>query len=147
MKNFKAIIFAIAITGVVAATMFFIGTNALANKNSVPMADSPQAAQTSVLANSNSSTVDQSQVAQLEALVKQYQDREQQYQSQLNAAAQRINSANSQLSQATQELQQYQALLVALQRRGVIRITNSGQIMIPSAGNFGGDDSNQSSFQ
>ncbi len=146
MKNFKAILFALSVTIVLGASMFIIGTNALANKNSVPMVNSPQqAASTSSAAVSAS---DQKQIAQLQALVKQYQDREQQYQAQLNAAAQKINDTNSQLNNAAQELQQYQQLLTALAQRGVIRITNSGQIFIPSAGGFSGDDgSNRSTFQ
>ena len=150
MKNIKAILFALAITGVIAASMFLVGTNALANKNTVPMANSPQSA-VAVSSSGASTSSQQQQITQLETLVQQYQDREKQYQAQLTAAAQKVNDANSQLSQASQQLQQYQQLLIALQRSGVIQITNSGQILIPSNSGFGGgindDDSSRSIFQ
>jgi len=75
---------------------------------------------------------DQTQVQQLDNLVQQYQQREKQYQAQLDIAAQRLNEAD-------QQVQSYQQLLDELQQRGVIRITQDGQVFISRAGR-GSDD-------
>lgn len=134
MKIFPGILASLLITALVGAGMFVIGGNALLNNNTAPVSNSPQTAQ----AQGVSAPSGQTQVQQLENLVQQYQQREKQYQAQLNTAAQRLNQANEQV-------QSYQQVLSALQERGVIQITNDGQILIPrsrsSTGNsFFGDD-------
>jgi peptidoglycan hydrolase CwlO-like protein len=127
MKTFRAILAALAVTAVIGIAMFVVGTNALANKNTLPITNSPQAAVTNI----NTVPSNNTQIAQLQALVKQYQDRDQQYQKELTDAAQKLTQANQQLAQQNQDLQQYQQLLMVLQQRGIIRVNQSGQIMIP----------------
>lgn len=134
MKIFRGILAALAVTAVVAVSMFVIGTNALANKDSVPIVNSPQ----SNIANVSvqTSNVQTAQVAQLQNLIAQYQNREIQYQQELKQAAGQLNQANQQLNQTNQTLQQYQQLFIALQQRGIIRVDSNGQIFI-SQGGFG----------
>ncbi len=132
MKPLPAILASLAITAVIAIGMLVIGANALLNPNTVPVANASNSAATSggvaavsdpsVVSTPNGATSDQ-QIAQLQALVKQYQDREAQYQTQLNNAAQ-------QLDQANQQLQSYQQLISALEQRGIIRLDQNGNITI-----------------
>lgn len=123
-KQIPAIVAAFIITCLVAASMLFIGGEALANTNTVPTLNSPSAAKSTT---GNSSSVDPATTAQLQNLVSQYQQREQQYQAQ-------IQQANQQLQQTTQQLQQYQQLIQALQQRGIIQIGSDGTIYIPRGG-------------
>ncbi len=139
MKQIQALIAAFIVTVLVAAGMLAIGASALANSNTVPLLDSPSADpaganDTNTAQNRNA---DSSQVAQLQDLVKQYQDREQQYQSRLDDALAQIKQYQSreqqyqsQLDTATQQLEQLQNLLTQLQRIGVIRISPDGTVQL-----------------
>ena len=139
MKTIPAIIAAFVVTAVVAVSMLVIGGNALINQNRVPVSNAPKSASLQPVSNVNGSSVSASQsqdqqIQQLQSLVKQYQDREKTYQSRLNQAAQ-------QLTQANQQVQAYQQVLNALQQRGIIQITNDGQILISRGFGLGrGDD-------
>jgi ATP-dependent protease HslVU (ClpYQ) peptidase subunit len=138
MKALPAILAALATTVVVGVAMLLIGGNALLNRNTLPISNSPSITNISSVSAATGST-DQ-QVAQLQSLVQQYQQREQQYQAQLNEAANRLNQDNQQLAQAQQDLQSYQQLISMLQQSGVIRITADGQVYILRGGRGGGDD-------
>jgi len=140
MKTLPAILFALGITAVLAITMAVIGANALVNPVTLPITNSPASASTSgsgVAAASFSSSSassaassDPAQVAQLQALVTQYQDREKQYQTELADGVNRLNQANTQLQTQDQQIQQFQQLLTILQQRGLIRIDSNGQIFL-----------------
>ena len=149
MKTVPAIIAALGITAVVALGMLLIGTNALFNPNAGPVFNSPSTVQAAAPATAAPATPAsagasagaassagatspdaQQQIAQLQALVQQYQDREKQYQTELNQAAQKINQANQQASQANQTAQDYQNILMQLQQMGVISISANGQITV-----------------
>ena len=118
-KSFVALAIAFLITACVAAAIFAIGGAALINQNSVPVSNSRAQPEDRSAVNASSSD----QVGQLQELVSQYQAREQQLQ-------QQIDQANAQLQQDQQTLQQVQVLLAALQQRGLIALTNDGQIVI-----------------
>lgn len=145
MKTFPAILFALATTAVIAFSLFAVGANALLNKNSTPVLSSPGVSDVSAAssqavslpANAAADQQAQLKIDQLNQLVSQYQDREQQYQAQLKDAAQKLDEANTQLAQANQQVDQasqmittYQNVLAELQRRGLIRITSDGRILI-----------------
>jgi len=100
-----------------------VGLNAISNANSVPLKSVP--------ASSSGPSGDQALLQQTQAEISQYQAREQQYQSELQQAAQQLNQAEAQA-------QQEQSLINALQDSGVIQITRSGQVFVPSGflGNF-----------
>jgi cell shape-determining protein MreC len=137
MKTIPAVIFAVLITAVIGVVMFMIGANALLNKNSVPISNSPNTTTTNVSA--AVSTQDQQTIQQMQNLINQYQARDKQYQSELNDAAQRLSQANQQLDQTNQQLETYVQLINELQNFGVIRITNDGRVLIRGgSGNGGG---------
>jgi hypothetical protein len=124
-KQTGAFLAAFVITAIVALSMLVVGVNAAVNPNGVAASNSP------AVQNVSSVSADQSQTAQLQALITQYQAREQQYQA-------AISSYEQQLSQASQETQLAGQVLTALQNRGLIRIDNQGQIYITSnSNNFG----------
>jgi len=132
MKTLPALLFALGITAILAIGMAVIGVNALVNPATLPITNSPASsgvAAASFSPSSSSSTsasassADQAQIAQLQALVTQYQDREKQYQSELTDAA-------NQLSQANAQLAQFQQLLTVLEQRGIIRVNSAGQIFL-----------------
>ncbi len=130
MKRIQALIAAVMITGLVGLGMLAIGVNAALNPNVVAAKDAPGDPSTTDVATSSQtsariSSQAQDQINRLQDLVAQYQNREKQYQTQLN--------------QADTQLQQYQALLVEMQRRGLIRINGDGSIQLPRRG-LGGDD-------
>jgi peptidoglycan hydrolase CwlO-like protein len=130
MKALPALFFALVITMVIGASMLVIGSNALFNKNSVPVLNSPNTTNVSAaIPSSNQQTVEQ-----MQQLITQYQAREKQYQTELNDAAQQLSQANQQLNQYSQMMDSVQRLLNELQRRGIITITNDGQILIPNNG-------------
>jgi len=104
MKQKSALLSAFIITGVIGLGMLLLSVNALFNKNTVPVSNSP----------SQISSVDPAQGSTLA-----------QYQTELAAAQQQLDQANNQI-------QQYQSLLLALQQRGVIMIGRDGNIYIPS---------------
>ncbi len=135
MKNLTALLASFLIAGTTGAAMLGIGGNALLNKNTVPLADSPATASQADPPGS-SSAISQAdlpssavgngaaQIQQLKDLIAQYQQRDQQYQSQLDQAVQQLNQENSQI-------QAYQQLLLELQQRGVIVITQDGRVLLP----------------
>jgi septal ring factor EnvC (AmiA/AmiB activator) len=134
MKKIQALIAAVMVTGLVGLGMLAIGVNAALNPNTVAASDTPGNA--SAVASDTSGSVSaaasatasqaQAQIAQLQNLIAQYQNREKQYQVQLD--------------QADTQLQQYQALLVEMQRRGLIRINGDGSIQLPRRSFGSGDD-------
>jgi uncharacterized protein YlxW (UPF0749 family) len=87
MKILSALFFALVTTVIIAVTMLVIGGNALLNKNSVPILNSPAAAAIPKSADAASTNLQQ-QVDQMQQLINQYQDREKQYQAELQQAAQ-----------------------------------------------------------
>jgi uncharacterized protein HemX len=116
-KQISAMLAALLITVCVGAAIFAVGGVALLNRNGAAPANSQ--VQTSQISASSSSQ----DVQQLQQLVSQYQAREQQYKQQLD-------QANSQLQADQRQMQQVQLLLMALQQRGLITITNDGQVVI-----------------
>jgi peptidoglycan hydrolase CwlO-like protein len=121
-KQVSAILAALFITGFIALCMTVVGANALVNKNSVPVSNSPQA--TVVASTTNDPPAAQTEIQQLEARINEYQQREQQYQQELQTAQQQLQDANSQIAQ-------FQQLLQVMQQRGLIFINQSGQIFLP----------------
>ncbi len=111
-KHLSAIIAALVITAVIGFGIFTIGVNALTNKNTVPLQNTPGSA---VTANSSNTAADPPSTS---TNVQQLQ--------------QEVSSLQSQLNQATQVIQQYQSLIQALQQRGIIAIDQNGNIFIPS---------------
>jgi hypothetical protein len=146
MKAFPALLFALAITAIIAISMFVIGGNALLNQNTVPVLNAPPASGVSNAsdpATSPSSTSSdpqlvaaQQQIAQMQNLLTQYQAHEQQYQTELKQAAQKVSDANAQLAQDNQQIQVFQQVLTALQQRGIIRITQDGTIELLQGSGF-----------
>ncbi len=116
MKHVSALAAALLITTIIGLGILVIGVNALTNKNTVPIQNSP----TSSLAsgdpvNSSANTTGTSTSTATE--VQQLQ--------------QQVSSLQSQLGQAAQAVQQYQSLLLVLQQRGVISIDQNGNIYLP----------------
>jgi peptidoglycan hydrolase CwlO-like protein len=149
MKRIQALIAAVIITGLVGLGMLAIGVNAALNPNTVAVSDAPGSAPAAVSdppnssapAGSTTSAQAQAQVKQLQDLIAQYQNREKQYQAQLDQYRNLDKQYQAQVDQAAAQLQQYQALLVEMQRRGLIRINGDGSIQLPrrsSGGNDGG---------
>jgi septal ring factor EnvC (AmiA/AmiB activator) len=122
-KQISAILAELFITGFIALCITVVGANALVNKNSVPVSNSPQATVVASSANDPSAAT-QTQIQQLEDRINQYQQREQQYQQELQTAQQQLQDANSQLAQ-------FQQLLQVMQQRGLILINQNGQIFLP----------------
>ena len=118
MKKLSALLAALVITGVIGLGILVIGVSALANRNTVALQDAPNAS----LASSNignttvSSDLSASEVQQLR---------------------QQVSDTQAQLDQANLTIQQYQALLLALQQRGVITIGEDGRIYVPNAATAG----------
>jgi peptidoglycan hydrolase CwlO-like protein len=123
MKTIAAVFASLVITGVLGFAMFTIGANAILNKNTVALANSPSASSTTQTAAAQDPS--QAQIQQLQALIDQYKQRDQEYQTRLNQAIQQINQDNSQI-------QTYQQVLLALQERGLILIRQDGTILLPS---------------
>ncbi len=109
-KHLTAVIAALLITAVIGMGIFVIGVNALTNHNTVPMQNTPGSATTGT---GNSTGADP---ASSTTNVQQLQ--------------QEVNSLQSQLNQANQAIQQYQAVLQALQQRGIISIDQNGNIFL-----------------
>lgn len=122
MKRLPAIIAALIVTGILGFAMFTIGANAMTNKNTVPTLNQP--ANSSTASTGSAQDTNRAQVQQYQSLISQYQARDKQYRDQVNTLVQQVNQENS-------TIQQYQQLLMELQRRGVIFITQDGQILIP----------------
>ncbi len=111
-KHLSAILAALVITGVIGFGIFTIGVNALTNKNTVPLQNTPGSSTTTTgstsTSNSGGTTTNVQQLQQ------------------------EVSSLQSQLSQATQVLQQYQSLIQALQQRGIIVVDQNGNIYVPN---------------
>jgi uncharacterized protein YlxW (UPF0749 family) len=116
MKHVSAIITAVLITTIVGLGIIVIGVNALTNKNTVALQNSPN---TSISGNSLTNTSDNSNGASASTS------------SEVQQLQQQVSDLQSQLSQENQVIQQYQSLIVALQQRGVIRIDQKGNIYLP----------------
>jgi len=129
MKQISALIGALVITFMMGTAIVLIGANVLFNKNSAPLSNSPSDAASISSPTTTGSTQDPASIQQLQNLISQYQTREQQYQTQLNQAQQDIQQASSQI-------QQYQALIVALQQRGIISIGQDGTVSIRRGNGF-----------
>ena len=120
-KHVSAILAAFLMTACMGAAILGVGGVALFNKNGVVSANSQtQASQVSA---SSSPQDMQNLISQYQAREQQYQQREQQYQQQLA-------QANSQLQADQSQLQQIRLLLLTLQQRGLITITDDGQVII-----------------
>jgi peptidoglycan hydrolase CwlO-like protein len=134
MKRLQGLIAATLVTVIIALGMVAIGVNAASNSNSVPVSNSPaqaSTATTSNVVNISNSAADQAQIKQLQDTIKQYQDREKQYQDREKQYQTELAKVSQQMNDATAQAQQLQQILVALQQRGVIRISDDGRISIP----------------
>jgi peptidoglycan hydrolase CwlO-like protein len=118
-KHYTALLTAFAMTIFIGGGMFLVGANAFLNKNGVPVASSPAQA----TATAQVKSAEEAQIQQLQNQVAEYQSRETQYQNELNNAGQQLQQANDQI-------RQYQMLLVALQNRGYIQVSQDGRIFI-----------------
>jgi hypothetical protein len=118
-KQIPALIASLLITSIVGIGMFAMGVNALLNKDSVPIQNSPN---TNILSDGSSTNLSQSE--QMQNLIAQYQEREKEYQDELSAT-------RDQLDQALAMIQQYQGLFQYLQGRGLIQIDRDGRVFIP----------------
>jgi peptidoglycan hydrolase CwlO-like protein len=110
-KHLSAILAALVITAVIGFGIFTIGVNALTNKNTVPLQNTPNSVATT------GSTTAADPPSTTTTNVQQLQ--------------QEVSSLQSQLNQATQVLQQYQSLIQVLQQRGIIVVDQNGNIYIP----------------
>ena len=131
MKRIQALFAAALTTALIGLGVFAIGVNAASNTDTVPVTDSPaqtQAATVSV-STAGAATTDQAQaqINQLQNLISQYQTREKQYQTE-------IQNLSQQAADTKAQADQLQQILLALQQRGVIRITNDGRITIRGGG-------------
>lgn len=126
-KPITAALAALLMTVCVAASIFAIGGAAMLNKNGVSSSNVPAQASSGGDQNAPQQA---SQVDQMQQLIAQYQDHEQQYQQREQQLQQQLAQATSQVQVDQQTIQQFQALLSALQERGVISITNDGRVFI-----------------
>jgi hypothetical protein len=133
LKQILALITALVVTTTVGLGMLAIGVNAATNPNSVPVSNSPNSA----VAASNVPANAQTQNAQLNDVITQYQNREKQYQAQINQLNNLIKQYQSreqqyqtQLDQVTSQEQALQSILVQLQQRRIIRILNDGTVQL-----------------
>jgi TolA-binding protein len=116
MKHVSAIITALVITAIVGLGIMVIGVSALANTNTVPLQNSPNASLTgNTLSSASSSSAAQSASSSQDVLQLQQQ----------------VSDLQSQLDQANQAIQQFQSLLMVLQQRGAIQIDRNGNIYLP----------------
>jgi peptidoglycan hydrolase CwlO-like protein len=111
-KHLSAVLTALVITAVIGFGIFTIGVNALTNKNTVPLQNTPSSAATTT--NSNTAADPPTTSTNVQQL------------------QQEVSTLQSQLNQESQVIQQYQSLIQALQQRGVIVIDRNGNIYIPS---------------
>ncbi len=125
-KQIWALLAAIAMTACIGLGILAIGGVALFNQNSTPVANS----RTQAVQVADPGSAQQVQIQQLQSQLAQYQARDQQYQQRDQQYQQELSQAQAQLNQDQQQFQQFQLLLNALQQRGLITITNDGQIFI-----------------
>ena len=88
------------------------------------------AAATSQVVNVSNTAADQSQIKQLQDTLQQYQDREKQYQDREKQYQAELTKVSQQMNDATAQAEQLKQILMALQQRGVIRISDDGRISI-----------------
>jgi peptidoglycan hydrolase CwlO-like protein len=133
MKRLQGLIAATLVTVIIGLGMVAIGVNAASNADSVPVSDSPAqvSATTSQVVNVSNTAADQAQIDQLQATVKQYQAREKQYQDREKQYQTELAKVTQQMNDATAQAEQLKQILVALQQRGVINISEDGRISIP----------------
>jgi peptidoglycan hydrolase CwlO-like protein len=124
-KQSIAMLAALVMTACMGVAILSVGGVALFNKKGTTVANSQaQAVQV------NAGASQQAQIQQLQDLVSQYQARENEYQTREQQYKQQLDQVNAQVQGSQQQLQQVQALLAALQQRGLITITSDGQIFI-----------------
>lgn len=123
-KQLPALIAAILMTGFITLVMTVTSVNALFNKSSIAVSDSPAASQNA------SSSMEQAQIRQLQDRINEYQQREQQYQQLLQADQTQLQQAQAQLQQASMQMEQFQNFILTLQRRGLISIQSDGSVII-----------------
>jgi uncharacterized protein YlxW (UPF0749 family) len=125
-KRLAAFLAAVLTTACIGVAILAIGGAALFNPNGTAVAQSASQA----VSVSSSGSANQAQVQQLQALVDQYKARDQQYQAREQQYQQQLDSMNGQVQQAQQQMRDVRSLLLALQQRGLITITEDGQIII-----------------
>ncbi len=117
MKNITALLAAFVMTAVVGMCVLVLGANALFNKNTVAAStgtfNNPGQAQGVALSGDSPSA---SAAGDNQALISQYQSQ--------------LNDAQQQLADASNQIQQYQQVLRALARQGLISISPDGTIYI-----------------
>ncbi len=126
-KRFMAMLAAFVSTACIGLIVLAIGGAALFNPNGTAAAQSASASHS---ANVSMGTSSQAEIQQLQSLVQQYQARDQQRQAREQQLQQQIAQNSAQVQQAQQQMQEIQQLLMALQQRGLITITQDGQILI-----------------
>ncbi len=129
-KKFAAIMAAVLSTICVGVVILAVGGAALFNPNGTAAAQSPAQASVNATTAANSDSATQAQIQQLQSLVSQYQARDQQYQAREQQLQQQIQADSNQVQQAQQQMQEIRQLLDALQQRGIITVTQDGQIYI-----------------
>jgi peptidoglycan hydrolase CwlO-like protein len=117
-RQIPALVATFLITGFMTLALSVVGVNAMYNKTTLD-ASTSQIAQTS--------DVKQAEIAQLEAMVNQYKQREVQYQQREQQYQQQIQQSQQQLASVNSSLQQ---LLQILQQARLIQINPNGQIRI-----------------
>lgn len=127
-KQMIAATVAIVMTICIGLGIAAVGGAALFNKNGVTVSNTSGSAGVAAQPISNASQ--QAQVQQLQNLVDQYKAREQEYQTREQQYQQQLATANSQLQQDEGQLSQFRMLIDALQRNGVITITQDGRVLI-----------------
>ncbi len=125
-KQWAAFAAAAVMTACSATAILAIGGVAFFNRSGVAPANTT--AQSSKIA--DASLVSQTQAQQLQGQLSQYQARDQQYQAREQQLQQALAQAQSQIQADQQQAQQFQMLLLALQQRGLITITQDGGIYI-----------------
>jgi peptidoglycan hydrolase CwlO-like protein len=103
MKHLFALFTALIITAVIGLGVLIIGVSAFTNQNTVAIQNT---------ANTNAAVSSVSTSSDVEQL------------------RQQVSDLQTQLDQATQAVQQYQSLILALQQRGVISISEDGRVFI-----------------
>jgi uncharacterized protein YlxW (UPF0749 family) len=128
-KQLPALITAILVTGFIALVMVVTSVNALFNKNSTAVSNSPTVSQNAAASNVASS-MEQAQIKQLQDRINEYQKREQQYQQLLQTDQSQLQQAQAQLQQASAQMEQFKNFVLVLQQRGLITIQSDGSVTI-----------------
>lgn len=117
MKHVSALVAALVITTIIGLGILVVGVNALTNKNTVPLQNSPTSSVTASDPPGTGTGSSSSTTTNTPANVQQLQ--------------QEVSNLQSQLNQENQILQQYQSLITVLQQRGIIFIDRNGNIYLP----------------